>query len=467
WKRIPKQLQNSFLPFQKIGVEFGIKKEGRVLISDEMGLGKTIQCIAIATHFSNDWPLWIVCPGSLKANWKKEILKWMGGQTVKVDGSDEFITSMQINVIDNSSQVNKGFSLINIISYDLLAKDNIISLVEKEFEKKKKGVMVCDESHLLKSLSSKRSQSLVPLLEQATRTILASGTSCMSRPIELFSQIKAIIGKNSIKKLEFGYRYCGLTQKPKYDSDYKGSSRLSELYCLLSNTIMIRRLKRDVLTELPPKRRSKYYLHVKEEDLKQINGIGGDSKKKFYQKDWGKLQKDKDVIAKYVKTAEAKIDGIRSYLRKIIPKKEKFLIFAHHRRVMDAIEETDDDVKTYEYIRIDGETKDREGLAHHFRSTENCLVAILSMNVAGCGLNFVPCSTVVFAELCWNPALLNQCEDRCHRIGQKGAFVDITYLLAKKTLDDFMWDLLTKKADITDLALNGQKEEKSSHLTRS
>ncbi|KAF0980273.1 hypothetical protein FDP41_013487 [Naegleria fowleri] len=518
WNRIPQKLQDSLLPFQKTGVEFGIKRQGRIMIADEMGLGKTIQCIAIACHFSNDWPLWIVCPGSLKANWKKEILKWIGGNTLYINGSNELITSSQINVIDTSNQIDDGTSLINIISYDLLAKDNVISVVENEFKENKTGMIICDESHLLKSLSSKRSQNLVPLIERAKRVILASGTSCMSRPIELYSQIKAILPDHKITKLDFGYRYCGLHQQPRNDSDYKGSSRLSELFCLLVNTIMIRRLKRDVLGDLPPKKRSKYYLQVKEEYLKKLNSIGESSgqqkKHSYFGGDWQKLQRDRDIVAKYMKTAEAKIDGIKQYLRKLIPRREKFLIFAHHRCVMDAIEETvkselakltktfssrvsddildadpfkasnssqtkkssfDDDIDvdlqdegiSFDYIRIDGDTKDREALTHHFRSTDNCLVAILSMNVAGCGLNFVPCSHVVFAELSWNPALLNQCEDRCHRIGQRGAFVDITYLLAKKTLDDFMWNLLTKKADITDLALNGQKEEKSNHLTRS
>jgi len=511
WEHIPEKLQEALLPFQRIGVEFGIKREGRVMIADEMGLGKTIQCIAIATYFSSDWPLWIVCPGSLKANWKKEILKWIGGQTLTVNGRKELITANEINIIETGNQIHDGTSIINIISYDLLAKDTILDIVKTEFSNRKRGVIVCDESHQLKSLSSKRSQSLVPLIEESKRAVLASGTSIMSRPIEVYSQLKAILSKDTIKKLEFGYRYCGITQKPQNDSDYRGSSHLSELYCLLANTIMIRRLKRDVLSELPPKRRSKYYLEIKEEDLKKINSIGADTKKKGgYQNDWKKLQRDRDVVAKYIKTGEAKIEGIKKYLRKIIAKQEKFLIFAHHKCVMDAIEETvkvelgklsklyssnisddildtdiigsssktktssffdvDDDLEedvNFDYIRIDGDTKDREGYAHHFRSSEKCMVAILSMNVAGCGLNFVPCNIVIFAELNWSPALLNQCEDRCHRIGQQCSFVDIRYLLAKKTLDDFMWSLLTKKADITDEALNGQKEIKENHLTRS
>ncbi|KAG2391826.1 hypothetical protein C9374_013311 [Naegleria lovaniensis] len=431
WEGIPQKLQEALLPFQKAGVEFGIKRQGRIMIADEMGLGKTIQCIAIACHFSNEWPLWIVCPGSLKANWKKEILKWIGGNRLCINGREELITSSQINVIDNSNQIDDGTSVINIISYDLLAKDNVISIVENEFKENKNGMIICDESHLLKSLSSKRSQNLVPLIERAKRVILASGTSCMSRPIELYSQIKAILPDHKITKLDFGYRYCGLHQQPRNDLDYKGSSRLSELFCLLSNTIMIRRLKRDVLSDLPPKKRTKYYLQVKEEHLNKLSSIGesnGKQKKSsYFGNDWQKLQRDRDIVAKYMKTAEAKIEGIKQYLRKLIPRREKFLIFAHHRCMMDAIEET---------VKIE--------LAK--------LSKTFSSQVSDDILDADP-----FKE-----------DKRSDSLSKKSSFDDVIDIdLQDEDLGRFYVEFVDKESRYYDLALNGQKEEKSTHLTRS
>ncbi|KAL9653812.1 hypothetical protein ABK040_012873 [Willaertia magna] len=511
WEKLPHKLIDSLLDYQKQGIEFGIKRNGRVLIADEMGLGKTCQAIAIATYFSCEWPMWIVCPSSLKANWKKEILKWIGGIEINVKNKKEVMVSDKIKIIDKGKEIN-DHSLVNIISYDMLAKEKILKIVQDLVITGNCGVIICDESHLLKNTSSKRSQSIMPLLEECKRIILTSGTSCTSYPIELYSSIKVLIKDKSLKKVDFGFRYCGLKTQPRSAADYKGFSRLSELFCLLSNTIMIRRLKRDVLSELPPKKRTVNYIDISDSDAKKFEkSESNNSSIKTFGNNWKKLQQDKELLAKYKLTGEAKIKGITDYVKKMILRKEKFLVFAHHLSVLDAIEKTvteelqnlsnresktvSDDIldldildsrsssqtyileevdefttqEPYDYIRIDGSTlpKDREDLAQHFRSNERCLAAVLSMTVAGTGLNLVPCSIVIFAELSWNPALLNQCEDRCHRIGQQCVFVDIRYLLAKKTLDDYMWKVLSRKVDVISESLNGKREEKQEHLIKS
>jgi SWI/SNF-related matrix-associated actin-dependent regulator 1 of chromatin subfamily A len=138
-------------------------------------------------------------------------------------------------------------------------------------------VIIADESHYLKSKQSKRTKSLVPMIKDAKRAILLSGTPALSRPLELYSQLNALDpGKwNDLK--EFGKRYCRdarpSSKKGLFNSHnrfswgengYKGSNNTTELHFILSATVMIRRLKKDILLELPPKHR--YLLKITVED---------------------------------------------------------------------------------------------------------------------------------------------------------------------------------------------------------
>lgn len=137
-----------------------------------MGLGKTLQGIGIAHHYRDEWPLLIICPSSVRMSWASEIVKWLE------------IPPEDIGVILTSSQsVN---NLINIISYDL-AHRMIDQIESREFK-----VLVIDESHYLKSRAAKRTKAIDRLVSRASRVILLSGTPALSRPEELYSQIRCL-----------------------------------------------------------------------------------------------------------------------------------------------------------------------------------------------------------------------------------------------------------------------------------
>lgn len=139
-----------------------------------------------------DWPLLILCPSALRNNWKTEFEKWI---------TDDLKDDCNINVVQKGSDDLNGF--INIISYTMAAKDPMKSKIE---EKKFKTIL-CDESHFLKDEKSKRSSELCPILQKSTHCILLSGTASPSRPIEIFSQLKAL-NVFKIKKSDYGERYC-------------------------------------------------------------------------------------------------------------------------------------------------------------------------------------------------------------------------------------------------------------------
>jgi SWI/SNF-related matrix-associated actin-dependent regulator 1 of chromatin subfamily A len=451
WSLIPQKIVTNLLPYQKDGIIFGVKRNGRILLADEMGLGKTLQAIGLACYYKKEWPLLIVCPSALRMNWKSELLKWNAAQ------------ENEINVIDSSTKIDTMLDFkVNIISYELLSRGTLPT---------KPKVVIVDESHFVKSTMSKRTRAVRPIIRQSKHAILLSGTATPSRPIEIYDQIKPLFNDKKVKfmtKGEFGGRYCEL-QETAFGTDYSGADNLPELNLLLNRSIMIRRLKQHVLIQLQPKNRRLIFIsrtYDDSENDKIAQEIQSDDIPDFSFDD----EKDtiKQMMFMFQLTGRKKLPLVREYLRKKIFSREddeKFLIFAHHQEVLDGIEE---ELRLYnhtneteiDYIRIDGNTPNgvRPELAEYFCSTPHCKIAILSLTCAGTGLNFQKnCSNVIFAELFWTPGTLLQAEDRVHRIGTSTkSAVEIRYLVCDDTLDDRIWPMIKRKLNVVGVTLDRQ-----------
>lgn len=193
---------------------------------------------------------------------------------------------------------------------------------------------------------------------------------------------------------------------------------------------MIRRLKKDVQKELPPKLRSKVPMEISSAALKEI-------KLKMASLDSttldGPTHEDKGGISQLFKmTGEAKANSVADYVDYLVDEDQIFIIFAHHQVVMDVLESRLRK-KHVGYIRIDGRTpqNQREGLVKTFQeSKDGCRVALLSITACGHGLNLTAAGTAVFAELYWVPGQIVQAEDRCHRIGSTYSTINIHYCIA-------------------------------------
>ena len=131
---------------------------------------------------------------------------------------------------------------------------------------------ICDEAHYLKGHNSKRSQSLVPVLTRIKRLILLSGTPMLARPVELFNCLKMLRPDIFTNFFEYVNRYCDPKEGP-YGNDYSGASHTKELHHILEDKIMIRRLKKTVLSELPPKLRQKIAVSTDSKVVRQISHI--------------------------------------------------------------------------------------------------------------------------------------------------------------------------------------------------
>lgn len=417
------KLVKALMPFQIEGVSFGIRHDGRVLIADDMGLGKTIQAICVASYYRAEWPLLVITPSSLRITWQQAFIKWLP----TVDPAD-------INVVLTGKD-NPTAGLINIISYDLMSK------CVEELKRKQFRVIIADECHFIKNYKASRTQASLPLLKAATRVILLSGTPALSRPLELYTQICAIQPGLFPTFHLFGIRYCA-GQQNRYGWDFSGASNMQELQLLLEEKMMIRRLKKDVLSQLPSKRRQMVLLDPSLIKTKTLEKAAKEVSKAKQQEQHGAL------LNYFFETSASKIPAVRDYILDLLESGRKFLVFAHHKKMMDAITSCLTQ-KKYKFIRIDGSTPAgiRQSLCDQFQQNKECLVAVLSITAANTGLTLTEASAVVFAELFWNPGALIQAEDRVHRIGQRNS-VNIHYLVAKKTADDYLWPLIQNKLEV-------------------
>uniref|UniRef100_A0A8D0KTE7 SWI/SNF-related matrix-associated actin-dependent regulator of chromatin subfamily A-like protein 1 n=1 Tax=Strix occidentalis caurina TaxID=311401 RepID=A0A8D0KTE7_STROC len=419
---VDSKIVTSLMPFQREGVNFAILRNGRLLLADDMGLGKTIQAICIAAYYRKEWPLLVVAPSSVRFTWAEAFHRWLpslspGSTNVIVSGKD-----------------NLTASLINIVSFDLLSK------MDKQL-KSTFQVVIIDESHFLKNIKTARCQAAMPLLKAARRVILLSGTPAMSRPAELYTQIAAVQPAFFPHYHSFGLRYCDAKKMP-WGWDYSGSSNLTELKILLEEAIMIRRLKSDVLSQLPAKQRKMVVVAPEGISAKSKAVLAAEAKRM-------KQQEKEALLLFYNRTAEAKIHSVVEYILELLERgNDKFLVFGHHKIVLDAIV-AELKKKHVEHIRIDGSTPsaERQSLCHKFQFSEKQVVAVLSLTAANMGLTLSAADLVVFAELFWNPGVLIQAEDRAHRIGQTSS-VNVHYLVARGTADDYLWPMIQEKIKV-------------------
>ncbi|CAN6551125.1 unnamed protein product [Malus baccata var. baccata] len=460
YNRIPRCIESKLLAFQREGVRFILQHGGRALLADEMGLGKTLQAIAVASCVRDCWPVLIITPSSLRLQWASMIQQWLN-----IPSSDILVVLSQCGGTNKSgftivSSNAKGTihldGLFNIISYDVVPKIQNL-LMASEFK-----VVIADESHFLKNAQAKRTSASLPVIKRAQYAILLSGTPALSRPIELFKQLEALYPDVYKSVHEYGNRYC----KGGTFGLYQGACNHEELHNLMKATVMIRRLKNDVLSELPVKRRQQVFLDLAEKDMKQINAffrelevVKGKIKACQSKEEVDSLKfTEKNLINKiYTDSAEAKIPTVLDYLGTVMEAGCKFLVFAHHQSMIDSI---------YQFllkkkvgcIRIDGSipTVARQAYVTEFQEKDSIKAAVLSIKAGGVGLTLTAASTVIFAELSWTPGDLIQAEDRAHRIGQVSS-VNIYYLLANDTVDDIIWDVVQSKLENLGQMLDGHE----------
>ena len=237
-KKAAAAMDAKLLPFQKEGVAFGRKVEGRVLIADEMGCGKSAQAIRLCLDYADEAPVLIVCPASLRYTWAHEIEKWLPS-----------LAPSEVSIAKGRADreaVARKFVRFVIVTYSLFTES---SQVASAVRQRKFRVVVVDESHSLRTRDSQRTKLLLPIMKNASRLLLLSGTPALARPVELYAQVHALDEKEFGTYSTYTKRYCN-ARRGRFGWDVTGCSNAHELHSKLAK-VMVRRLKRDVLSQLP------------------------------------------------------------------------------------------------------------------------------------------------------------------------------------------------------------------------
>lgn len=464
---IPVPANLEYMPFQKAGIRYALSRPG-VLIADEMGLGKTIQAIGIINAKEYKSVL-IIVPASLRLNWVKELNKWL-------------VAPHSIVMVD-SPDVDVSKAEIVVVNYDRIKNGIFTGLMARQWD-----LLVVDEAHFCKNPAAQRTQRILGywdkkqkarvegLINRVGHKVFMTGTPILNRPIEIQPILGALDPKQFGNAFQFGNRYCAGNHNG-YGWDFTGASRLEELQDRLRVNFMVRRLKRDVLKELPPKVRNVILLDAganEEYDEETHNHLiameeadadaevalaSGDAD--AYDKAVSKLDASlkvafEEMASRRHADAVRKIPAALAHLDELLEGGlEKAVIFAHHHDVIDALYAQYKDVA----VLLDGRTpnEDRQAAVDKFQEDPSVKLFIGSIKAAGVGHTLTAASTVIFVELDWVPGMISQAEDRCHRKGQLDS-VYVQHLVVDGTLDCRLAQILVRKQEIIDRALDNVVE---------
>ena len=434
--RIHTKLWETLFPYQRSGCEKMVTHfHGRAYLGDEMGLGKTYQALFFLHYYRQNKRALLICPSYLRYHWAHEIEHWFGWEAqVVLKGRDELTGS------------------IVIISYDLVTRVKM----PENFH-----VVILDESHYAKNRKAKRTKAIIPIVKRTPKALLLSGTPALNRPVELFTQLHMLRPKYMPKYTKYALRYCD-GKHSWFGFDDTGVSNQEELYYILTNKYMIRRLKRDVLTELPPKKREEIWFRPSVTELREVSQLqaeyamlvdemqalrdGTEAKRK-------KMFEIKVMSGKLWRaTATAKTRLICAWIKDILENNnDPIIIFCYHKVMMDAVEAT----LECPFMRIDGSTPPQKRVqnVNEFQTNKECRVALLSIGAAATGITLTRSAHVVFAEMYWVPGVMIQAEDRAHRISQTRKVL-VQYLLAKDTMDEKIFPTICKKLRTLDSVMD-------------
>jgi SWI/SNF-related matrix-associated actin-dependent regulator 1 of chromatin subfamily A len=451
-----------YMPFQRAGIAAALRRQN-VLFGDEMGLGKTIQAIGVLNADASLKKVLVVCPASLRLNWKREIEKWLvRPATIGIAVGDHLPIDADI-VIVNYDIADRHKAALRAVAWDAL---------------------IVDEAHYLKNEKAKRTVAILGRRPargeagepgiRARRKIFLTGTPIPNRPVEGWTIFSALAPETFSNFWSYAKRYCAAYNNG-YGWDMTGASHLDELQEKLRATIMVRRLKKDVLAELPAKRRAVVVLPANgaskaierereawsrheatlarlREDV-EIAKAGTDEE---YEAAVARLRDAARVAFTEMsevrhETALAKVPYVIEHLRACVEQGEKVVCFAHHRDVIDQICEAFGDAA----VRVTGSEsmEERQRAVDAFQNDPRVALFVGNIRAAGVGLTLTASSHVVFAELDWVPGNVTQAEDRCHRIGQRN-MVLVEHLVLDESIDARMAQAIVEKQKVLDEALD-------------
>jgi len=462
---IPKVVKADLRDYQKEGVSWLDRLRKMHLcgiLADDMGLGKTLQTIVALTLYAEGGegkPSLVVCPTSLIYNWQEEIEKYNASlTTLCIDGTPE----------NRKKLIGKatGYNVV-ITSYSLLQKDI------EHYKKQEFGYLVLDEAQHIKNRSTRNAKSVKAL--KGSHRLILTGTPIENSLSDLWSLFDFLMPGLLSTYERFTDKYL------KGNASEEGA-HLDKLRAKLSPFIL-RRLKKDVLSELPPVREITYYCHMTEKQKELYSSYAQAAKQELTQlvekEGFDKVQIH--ILATLTRLKQicchpaifakdqpeegdsAKYEMLMELVQNLVAGGHKTVIFSQYTRMLGIMRKELEKLGIlFEYL--DGSTKNRLSIVKKFNEADHIPVFLVSLKAGGTGLNLVGADTVIHIDLWWNPAVEAQATDRVHRIGQNNS-VSAYRLITRGTIEEKIVEILEGKKELTEQLINKQEKAISKMFT--
>lgn len=401
----------------------------KYILADDMGLGKTTSTI-IAALETKSKKILIICPATLKLNWKREI---------------ENYTNRPIYIAEG-----KNFSTEHdfvIINYDIIKNfHNPKSKTKTEIQKANFDLVIVDEAHYIKNAQAQRTKLINDFVKDIDRLWLLTGTPMTSRPIDYYNLLSLVDSPVSKNWIAYVIRYCNGFQfnaGTRKVWNVMGASNLEELRDRTQNTIL-RRLKENVL-DLPEKIITPIFLTLKSKNYEEIMGEYYDwydknpDESKSLTVQFSKLTKVRQIIA------DEKISQTIEIAENIIEQNKKVIIFCNFTDSLNQI------VSHFgkSAVKIDGSMSkpERQNSVDQFQENEKIKVFVGNIKAAGVGITLTAGEAVIMNDLSFLPSDMAQAEDRAYRIGQKNNVL-VYYPIYQNTIENIIYDIVNNKKKV-------------------
>jgi SNF2 family DNA or RNA helicase len=441
----PQALHGVLRDYQRHGIDWmTFLKKFRFggILADEMGLGKTLQALIMIQHdiaAGNTLPSLVVCPTTLVWNWEAEVLKFFPGiKPLVITGNDRL---KSIKKIPDST--------IIITSYALLRRD-IDQYCTHTFQ-----FLILDEAQNIKNrhtISARVTKQL-----NAAHRLALTGTPLENSLADIWSIFDFLM-----PSFLGSYEYFRNNYELPITQD-QNSAKLQELSRRIA-PFVLRRLKKDVIKEIPEKIEQTAYCELEPAQAKLYATMANKAKveviKAYRSKGFNRSRllilslilrlrqicchpELAGIDLKHRIGISAKTDLFKEMLQELLSSGHRVLIFSQFVQMLGILRDHLDKEKiVYEYM--DGQTKDRHKRVDHFNNDPKVQVFLLSLKVGGLGLNLTSADSVILYEPWWNPAVEQQAIDRTHRIGQKNSVLAY-HLIARGTIEEKIVELQQRK----------------------
>jgi SNF2 family DNA or RNA helicase len=443
-------------PYQQKGALFALQV-GRCLLADEMGLGKTIQAIAAAELYRRELAIqhvFIICPTSLKYQWRSEIERFTDSSAQVIEGP----------LHKRIQQYVEGDAFYKIITYNVVARD--YSYINQAFP----DLIILDEAQRIKNWDTKISRA-VKRLESPYRLAL-TGTPLENKLEDVYSIVQFL------DQFLLGPLWLLLARHQIKDENgaVRGYRLLDEINGKLSQ-IMIRRRKKDVLKELPPRVDKQLLVPMTAHQLELHNSFDADVAKLvakwqrmgfLNEKDRQRLMIclnlmrmscDSSFLLDQKTRNDTKVDELFYILEERLAEEgEKVVVFSQWERMTRLVaERLEAQDIPFAYLHGGVPSVKRGELLDRFREEEDCRI-FLSTDAGGVGLNLQTAALVVNLDLPWNPAVLEQRIGRVYRLGQDRP-VHVINLISEGTIEHRMLMRLQFKSSLAEAVLDTAEEQ--------